>query len=168
MLFRMTIVKHHPGHQALRKGRVSIPNQIYLITVCCNNKEKLFLDENAARVLSSTLHRVLQNQNSKILAWVVMPDHMHLALQLGEHETLGKTMNRINSCSAIAINKVIKRHSPVWQGAYHDHALRDDEQLFAAIKYLISNPIRAGLVERLGDYPYWNIGIAEPSEALLF
>ncbi len=155
------------GHQALRKGRVSLPNQIYLITVCCNNREKLFLDRAAARVMSLTLNNVLAEKQSKILAWVVMPDHVHLALQLAEAETLAKTMNRINSCSAIAVNKVLNRHSKVWQGAYHDHALRDEKQLFTAIEYLISNPIRAGLVRKLGDYPYWNIAIAAPCEALL-
>jgi len=93
---------------------------------------------------------------------------MHLALQLAEDETLSKTMNRINSCSAIAVNRVLNRQSPVWQGAYHDHALRDEAQLFTAIRYLISNPIRAGLVQKLGDYPYWNIVIADPDEALLY
>ena len=97
-----------------------------------------------------------------------MPDHMHFALQLAEDETLAKTMNQINSCSAIAVNRALNRHSQLWQGACHDHALRDEEQLFTAIRYLISNPIRAGLVEKLGDYPYWNIVIAEPSEALLY
>ena len=156
------------GHQALRKVRVSLPNQIYLITVCCKKKERIFLDYNAARAMSSTLHHVLKEKQSKILAWVVMPDHMHLALQLAEDETLAKTMNRINSCSAIAVNRALNRQSQVWQGAYHDHALRDEDQLFTAIRYLISNPIRAGLVQRLGDYPYWNIAIAEPSEALLY
>ena len=94
-----------------------------------------------------------------------MPDHMHLALQLAEDETLSKTMNRINSCTAIAVNRVLNRNVPVWQGAYHDHALRDKAQLFAAIRYLVSNPIRAGLVQKLGDYPYWNIAIAESDEA---
>ena len=156
------------GHQALRKARVSLPNQIYLITVCCKHREKIFLDYNAARAMSSILHRVLNERLSNILAWVIMPDHMHLALQLAEDETLAKTMNRINSCSAIAVNRALNRHSQVWQGAYHDHALRDEDQLFTAIRYLISNPIRAGLVEKLGDYPYWNIAIAEPSEALLY
>lgn len=156
------------GHQALRKGRVSLPNQIYLIAVCCNNREKIFSDFNAARVMSSILHKVLKEQQSKILAWVVMPDHMHLALQLAEDETLAKTMNRINSCSAIAVNKALNRHSKLWQGAYHDHALRDEGQLFTAIRYLISNPIRAGLAEKLGDYPYWNSVIPEPSEALQY
>ena len=156
------------GHQALRTARVSLPNQIYLITVCCINKERIFLDCNAARAMSSTLHHVLKDKQSKILAWVVMPDHMHLALQLTEDETLAKTMNQINSCSAIAVNRALNRRSQLWQGAYHDHALRDEDQLFTAIRYLISNPIRAGLVEKLGDYPYWNIAIAEPSEALLY
>lgn len=156
------------GHQALRKFRFSLPNKIYLITVCCKNKEKIFLDCNAARALSLTLNSVLKDKQSKILAWVVMPDHMHLALHLAEDEVLGKTMNRINSCSAIAVNKALNRHSQLWQGAYHDHALRDEEHLFTAIRYLISNPIRAGLVEKLGDYPYWNIAITEPSEALLY
>lgn len=163
----MTTPKRHPGHQALRKGRVSIPNQIYLITVCCKNREKLFLDHNAARAVASTLYRVLKHQNSTILAWVLMPDHMHLALQLAEAETLGKIMNRVNSCSAIAVNRAMNRKAPVWQGAYHDHSLRDDEHLLIAIRYLVCNPIRAGLVEKLGDYPYWNILIVEPSEALL-
>lgn len=155
------------GHQALRKFRVSLPNQIYLITVCSKDREKLFLDCNAARALSLTLNNVLKDKQSKILAWVVMPDHMHLALQLAGDETLAKTMNRINSCSAIAVSRALNRQSQVWQGAYHDHALRDEEHLFTAIKYLISNPIRAGLVEKLGDYSYWNIAIDEPCEALL-
>jgi putative transposase len=135
------------GHQALKKGRASLPKQIYLITVCCKNRQKIFLDDSAAHALSSTLHNVLKEKGSKILAWVVMPAHMHFALQLVEDETLGKTMNPINSCSAIAVNKALNRHSPLWQGAYHDHALRDEDQLFTAIRYLISNPIRAGLVE---------------------
>ena len=163
----MPIKSIRPGHQALRKGRVSIANQIYLITVCCKNKESLFLNYEAARALSSTLHRVLQKQNSEILAWVVMPDHMHLLLQLSENELLSKTMNRINSCTAIAVNKALKRHSPVWQGAYHDHAIRDEEQLHTATHYLISNPIRASLVRKVADYPYWNITYATPSEELL-
>jgi putative transposase len=156
------------GHRALRKFRISLTNQIYLITVCCKNREKLFFDCCAARTLSLTLNTVLKQKQSKILAWVVMPDHMHLALQLVEGETLAKIMNRINSCTAIAVNKTLYRHAPVWQGAYHDHALRDEEQLLVALRYLISNPIRAGLVQKLGDYPYWDITVVEPSEALLY
>jgi len=166
MLHGMSIKTLNRGHKELRKARVSIPNQIYLMTVCCKDKQPLFLNHEAARAAALILNKVLQSQNSKILAWVVMPDHLHLLLQLAEGETLPKTMNRINSCTAIAINKALSRHSPVWQGAYHDHALRDIDQLNAAIQYVVSNPIRAGIAVSLGDYPYWNICYAEPSEWL--
>ncbi len=44
--------------------------------------------------------------------------------------------------------------APVWQRGYHDHALRDDEDYSVRIQYLIDNPVRAGLVERIEDYPY--------------
>ena len=44
--------------------------------------------------------------------------------------------------------------APVWQRGYHDHGLRDDEDYFERIRYLIENTIRAGLVECPDDYPY--------------
>ena len=40
--------------------------------------------------------------------------------------------------------------------AFHDHALRANEDLRQAARYVIANPIRAGLVRRVGDYPFWN------------
>ncbi len=45
---------------------------------------------------------------------------------------------------------------PVWSRAYHDRALRRDEDILAVARYIIANPLRAGLVQRVGDYPYWN------------
>lgn len=44
--------------------------------------------------------------------------------------------------------------APIWQRGYHDHALRDDEDYFVRIQYLVNNPVRAGLVERIEDYPF--------------
>lgn len=91
-----------------------------------------------------------------MIAWVVMPDHMHLLIRLHDSETLPAVMNRINSCTAKAVNRAIGAQGPVWQGAYHDRALRDERDLLPAVRYLLANPIRAGLVARLGAYPYWN------------
>ena len=42
------------------------------------------------------------------------------------------------------------------QDGYHDHALRQEEDLRAVARYIIANPVRAGLVERIGDYPHWD------------
>ena len=45
---------------------------------------------------------------------------------------------------------------PVWASAYHDHAIRDDEDLRAVARYIVANPLRAGLVKSVADYPFWD------------
>lgn len=85
-------------------------------------------------------------------AAVVMPDHLHLAGQLGE-TTLSKVMHTLKSYSAHRLASAGVA-TPVWQEGYHDHALRGDEDYRVRVRYLIENPIRAGLVERADDYPY--------------
>ena|SRR5690242_2443060 len=39
---------------------------------------------------------------------------------------------------------------------YHDRALRREEDVVATARYVVMNPVRAGLVSRIGDYPHWN------------
>ncbi|WP_155312116.1 transposase [Desulfosarcina ovata] len=48
------------------------------------------------------------------------------------------------------------RNGALWARAYHDHALRSDEDLKTVARYIIGNPVRAGLVERVGDYSFWD------------
>jgi hypothetical protein len=49
-----------------------------------------------------------------------------------------------------------KRPGPVWQPGYHDHALRREEDLVTVSRYLVANPLRAGLVAYIGNYPLWD------------
>lgn len=154
-------------HHRLREGRLSLPGHCYFITVCCHGRLPHFRDMSAARAVSRSLATVLNTQASTILAWVLMPDHYHLLLQLGDGDQLPVVMNRINSCTAKAANTSLSRIGKVWQGAYYDKAIRNDEQLGDFVRYLLDNPLRAGLVDRLGDYPYWNIEFAEANEELL-
>ncbi|MGB7814803.1 MAG: hypothetical protein WBL28_00460 [Methylotenera sp.] len=45
---------------------------------------------------------------------------------------------------------------PIWQPGFYDHAIRKDEDIVAIARYIIANPIRAGLVKRVGDHPHWD------------
>ncbi len=90
------------------------------------------------------------------MAWVLMPDHAHWLLQLGERESLASVVNRLKAGSARAANTVLGRGGSLWSRAYHDHAVRSDEDVRAVARYIIANPIRAGLVQHVGDYPFWN------------
>ncbi len=144
------------GHQQLRKARVSIPFQIYLITAVCKNRESHFGEFWAAAATSRKICDGNTWADAKVLAWVLMPDHYHVLLQLGAETSLQTVMKRANLILALTLNKATKRHGAVWQSAYHDHAVRKEENLESIVRYVVANPLRAGLVDDIGQYPFWN------------
>jgi REP element-mobilizing transposase RayT len=134
----------------LRKGRVSIPGQVYLGTAVCRRRMPVFASFDAAR----TLIRILRNEHcrgsAQTLCFVVMPDHLHWLLVLGEGESLSAVVRRVKALMS-------KRSGlSVWQKGFHDHALRREEDVQTVARYVVANPLRAGLVERLGEYPHWD------------
>ena len=145
-----------PGHAALRRGRVTLRNGIYLVTAATHQRIALFRDFCAARTASQCFEDRLVLGDANMLAWVLMPDHAHWLIQLGATTPLGICIGRIKSASSRGVNRACRRKGCVWAPAFHDHALRADEDVEAAARYLVANPLRAGLVERIGDYPYWN------------
>jgi putative transposase len=83
------------------------------------------------------------------LGFVVMPDHLHWLLLLRRGE-LSDVVRRLKGRSARFIGH------PLWQPNFYDHAIRADEDLRAIARYIVANPLRAGLVKCLGDYPHWD------------
>lgn len=146
-----------PGHAALRNGRASICNTAYLITTTTQNREPLFTHFPAACAVARCFEDAALLRSSRMLAWVLMPDHAHWLLQLGDVERLGDVVGRLKSASSRHANQRLNRTGPLWAKAFHDHALRKEQDLQAAARYLVANPLRAGLVKRIGDYPFWNV-----------
>ena len=144
------------GHRALRVGRASIPHQIYLVTTTTVQRKALFLNFDAARSAARCFENRQILNDSSLLAWVLMPDHVHWLLQLGERDVLDRLVSRLKSASARNANAILAWRGGVWVRSYHDHALRVEEDLPTIARYIVMNPVRAGLVRRIGDYPFWN------------
>lgn len=85
-----------------------------------------------------------------------MPDHVHWLLQLGHYTPLARAVACLKAASTRAVNTQRAMQAPVWARAYHDHAVRHDADLRAVARYVIANPLRAGLVQRIGAYPFWD------------
>jgi putative transposase len=145
-----------PGHRALRRGRVSLANHAYLVTSATIGRQCFFADFHAGCAAARYFEKSALLGDARMLAWVLMPDHAHWLVQLGEHDPLCLVVNRIKSGSARFANRVLARKGALWEPAYHDHGLRREEDLRGVARYMIANPLRAGLVRRLGDYPFWN------------
>ena len=144
------------GHRALRKGRRSVSGQIYMVTTVCIDRTPFFARHDAAIAASQALQTSGWQGDARSLAWVLMPDHLHLLLELGERGTLSSVVMNTKSFLARHANAALGRNGALWQRGFHDRALRQDEDVRAAARYLVANPLRAGLVQTLGDYPYWN------------
>ena len=145
-----------PGHRALRRGRVSLANHAYLVTTTTRERQPVFRDFRAGCAAARCFENSALLGDATMLAWVLMPDHTHWLVQLGEKDPLASVVNRIKSASARQANHALLRQGSLWEKAYHDHALRSEEDLQQVARYLIANPLRAGLVQRIGDYPFWN------------
>src|SRR3990167_1729179 len=148
----MTELKH--AHR-LRTGRYSEPGQIYLLTAVVLNRQPLFHDFKSGRLVVDALKTAEQEGFATSLAWVVMPDHFHWLIEL-QNTQLPSLMARTKSRIAVTLNRSAGRQGPVWQHGYHDRAIRKEEDLQAVARYIVANPLRAGLVERVGDYPLWD------------
>ncbi len=149
-------LEHKPGHAALRKGRVSMASGIYLVTATTIERIKVFENFHAACAASRCFEDRGVLGDAAMLAWVLMPDHAHWLIELGEHDALSVVVNRIKSASARHASRVLERNGVLWSKGFHDHALRAEEDLPGTARYVVANPLRAELVKSLGDYPFWN------------
>ncbi|MDP3677467.1 MAG: transposase [Methylotenera sp.] len=139
-----------PHQKDLRKGRYTQENQIYHITTATLNRAPIFADIKTARLIINILKKSDELNKTNTLAFVIMPDHIHWLFQLNQSHTLSKLVQSIKSISARALGK------PIWQTGYYDHAIRKEEDIQNIARYIVANPVRAGLVTKVGDYPHWD------------
>jgi len=145
-----------PGYAALRGGRVSIPGQAYILTWVTHHRRPALSPMPAARTVIRCLMHADRRNWTETFAFVVMPDHVHWCVRLGEGKSLSDIVRSVKHFSA---RKAIERGltgSRLWQSGYHDRALRSGDDLVAVSRYVVRNPLRAGLVDHIGDYPHWD------------
>ena len=143
------------GVRALRKGRYNQKNGIYFVTTVTRARKPWFQDFTLACAMSRLLEDPNTLRGSRNLCWVVMPDHVHLLLQV-ETNPISEAVARIKSISARALNKNLKRTGPFWAPGFYDHGLRDTESLRSVARYIVANPVRANLAPGPAHYPFWN------------
>lgn len=145
-----------PESHRLRRGRVSEVGRIYLITATCSNRHSFF------QTLASGRTAVLSMREAENLAetlcFVVMPDHIHWLMQLGEGASLDRAVGKVKASTTRRLRALRPELNQIriWQTGYHDRALRRREDLRVVARYVVANPIRAGLAETIGDFALWD------------
>ncbi len=154
---RWVAMTENPRSRDLRKGRVSLDGQVYHVTSRAASGIP-FATFDTACALCRTFYPTARGSDVALLAWVVMPDHAHWLLQLGESGDLSKAVAALKRQSASEFNRIKGNAtgSSVWQRGFYDRAIRRDEDVAAVARYIVANPLRSGLVTQLSLYPFWD------------
>jgi REP element-mobilizing transposase RayT len=82
----------------------------------------------------------------ELLAWCVMPNHVHVLLTLAGGERIERIVQRWKSFTSKAANKLLDRSGSFWHENYFDRSIRDSRELHHTIEYVVNNPAKAGLL----------------------
>jgi putative transposase len=137
----------------------------YFLTICTRGRQRVFVDASAVQDLTSQLLQIATREKFAVLAYCFMPDHLHLLIEaLHEAADMRAFLHRWKQTSAYAWKQ--RFGQDLWQRGYFEHTLRGEEDSVAIARYLIGNPIRAGLVNNVVDYPFIGSQVMELKELI--
>ncbi|MDF1762543.1 MAG: transposase [Oleibacter sp.] len=117
---------------------------------------RCWLAEPEIATLVANAFKKFHQDRYNLIAFTVMPNHVHVLIEVFEGETLYKIVHSWKSYTAHAISRYAKSRSetltfPIWQREYWDRHIRDQRHYEAAIRYIEDNPVKAGLVVKAED-----------------
>ena len=109
-------------------------------------------DPRAATVVEENwLH--FDGRDYRLLAWVVMPNHVHLLVEIGQTPQ-SQLVKDWKGFTARRINRLLNRRGKLWQDDYWDRYIRDEAHGRRVVHYIESNPVKAGLVGSPEQWPF--------------
>ncbi len=130
-----------------RPNRLPLGNyadhHFYLLTLASHGRRNVFAGS-AAPMCVTALRIVATKHAAGILAYCFMPDHVHLLVHCPERTFLPDFIRDFKQATGFRFKK--QTGCQLWQKSYHDHVLRSEESVMDAARYIVANPVRAGLV----------------------
>ncbi len=136
-----------------RIARVVAVGYPHHITQRGNNKQNIFEDTADYLHYLTWLEEAIKRFKLSILAYCLMPNHVHLAVI---PFALNSLLNAFKACHmrySQYYNRKKMSVGHIWQGRFHSCAL-DEKHLYAAIRYIENNPVRAGLVKKAEEWQW--------------
>ncbi len=90
----------------------------------------------------------------RLLAWCIMPNHVHVVVEAADGHSLGTIVRSWKSFTANRANKALGRSGPFWHRDYFDRFIRDEGHLSRTIDYVENNPVKAGLTSSTIDWQW--------------
>jgi REP element-mobilizing transposase RayT len=135
-------------------SRQTIEHAGYHTISVTRGRAPVFADQANAQVVVEAIRHATQTQRAYVLAYAVMPDHLHLLVVPRGDVTISSVMQHIKRFSAKRINARSGERGSMWQQSFFDRIIRGDAHLTATIAYIEHNPVSAGLVRDASEYRF--------------
>ncbi len=140
---------HRSGYAALQRFRDSKPWAAYFITTNLWHRGRgLEGAELTGRVMEEW-RRIESSGGWTMRSAVVMPDHVHLLVEMGPLGSLAESMRLFKG----RLSRDLRRHELRWQEGFYEHRIRESEDLLPVFLYIFLNPYRAGLLTEAETWP---------------
>ena len=137
-----------------RLPRLVIPNQPHHVIQRGNDGQLIFRDTADHEMFLSRLKDGARQFKVAIHAYVLMPTHLHLLATPSDLEGLGRMMQWIGRHYVPYFNQKYARAGTLWQGRYKATVIDAERYFITCCAYIELNPVRGGLVQTAGDYPW--------------
>ncbi|HWA60471.1 MAG TPA: transposase [Caulobacteraceae bacterium] len=139
-----------------RLARIVVPGEPHHVTQRGNHRERVFFGEDDYRAYLDLIASASRAAQTAIWAYCLMPNHVHFIMIPGREDSLRVTFAEAHRRYAARIHGRRRVTGHLWQGRFSSTAM-DDAHLFAAVRYVSLNPVRAGLVKRAADWPWSSV-----------
>jgi len=136
-----------------RLARIVAPGMPHHITQRGNRKMEVFFTEEDRQVYLGLLRKYAARHSLAVYAYCLMTNHVHLVGVPETEVALARTLRDTHSAYASYSNSREGTSGHLWQGRFFSTVL-DEPHLWAAVRYVERNPVRAGLVQEAVDYAW--------------
>ena len=139
--------------------------QRYFLTFCTHDRQRHFESSTVVEMVLGQIVTVAPDFSMAVVAYCFMPDHVHLLIEgKQENADMRAFVHRTKQKSGYLFAQTTEKR--LWQPSYYDRVLRDDDATISVVRYIVENPMRAGLVETPADYPFLGSGQFSMTEIL--
>ena len=136
-----------------RPLRLEFADALYHVTSRGNRGEDIYLDDADRQAWLNVLAQVCKRFNWSVQAYCMMDNHYHLLVQTPD-ANLSSGMRQLNGVYTQLANRTHGRVGHVFQGRFKAILVDEDNYLLELARYVVLNPVRAGVVQQAKDWPW--------------
>jgi len=137
-----------------RIARITISNGYYHIITRGNQKQPVFMDDSDYEKYVSLLSKYKKRYKFKLYCFCLMPNHVHLIMEVTNPLNLKRIMHGLNLSYTIYFNSKYKKIGHLWQDRFKSKIIQGTDYLLECIKYIENNPVRTSLTSKLSQYKW--------------